>query len=66
MIKVVPTSEQVKTVVKYGLRFEDVVIGKEDGTVTVKDQWRMGMNARWYIIDREGTFRIEYKNPLEG
>ena len=64
MINVVPTSEQVKTIQKYGLRFEDVVIGKEDGQIVVKDTWRLGENKRFYVIDREGKFSIEYANPL--
>ena len=42
MIRIVPTSEQVKTIVKYGLRFEDVQMGPGDGDVTVKDSWTLG------------------------
>jgi len=62
MIKVFPTLEQNKTIEKYGLRFEDVVLGPEEGQITVRDTWTLGgMNKRKYIISRDGSFEIQYE-----
>ncbi len=64
MIKIIPTSEQVKTIQKYGLRFEDVVLGPGDGEITAKDIWKLGANERWYVIDRKGEIEMKHKNPF--
>ena len=65
MINVVPTSEQVKIIKKYGLRFEDVVLGPGEGEITVKDTWTLGgMNKRFFIISRDGTFEIQYETII--
>ncbi len=65
MIKVVPTSEQVKTIQKYGLRFEDVHLGPEDGQIIVLDRWKLSENNRWFVIECTGEFEVRYKNPLD-
>ena len=60
MITVFPTPEQNKTIEKYGLRHEDVVLGKEDGQIVVTDTWTLGgMNKRKYVISRDGSFEIQ-------
>lgn len=62
MIKIVPTSEQVKTIQKYGLRFEDVALGPGEGQITVRDTWTLGgMSKRIFTIARDGTFEIQYE-----
>ena len=63
MIKVFPTPEQNKTIEKYGLRHEDVILGKEDGQIIVRDRWKLGENNRWIVIERTGEFEIRYVNP---
>ena len=64
MIKVIPTSEQIKTIEKYGLRYDDVQMGPGDGEIVVKDAWKLGAEERFYVVARDGTFRIEYKAPV--
>lgn len=64
MPKVIPTHEQCLTIEKYGLRYDDVRMGPNDGEVIVKNTWKEGREDRFYIIGRDGTFSIEYKAPV--
>lgn len=64
MSRVIPTPEQTKTIEKYGLSFDDVQMGPNDGEIVVKDQWKLGAEERWYVVNRDGEFCIEYKNPV--
>jgi len=62
VITVFPTPEQIKTIIKYGLRFEDVVMGPGEGQITVRDTWSLGgMNKRIFVISRDGSFEIQYE-----
>lgn len=61
---VIPTHEQIQTIEKYGLRYDDIQLGPNDGEVTIKDTCKSGATDRWYIIGRTGEFYIEYKAPV--
>lgn len=61
--KIIPTQEQCKTIEKYGLIYDDIQMGPNDGEIVVKDTWKLGQEDRWYIIGRTGEFHITHKAP---